>query len=90
MFFSYISEIGNEQCRKIVNRILDVWRERMVYSTEELNTLKQCLDGPDGLSSPSVNLETMEPRTPPTVIHSPPTTSSGDTNSKQVRLRTVL
>jgi len=41
--FMHISEFGDEHCKKMVDRVLTVWKDRNVYSSEKLITLSQFL-----------------------------------------------
>lgn len=74
VFFSHIAEVGGEQCVKTVSRIIQVWKDRAIYSAEELQILKTCLDGIEGLSSPVLGLDAIEAKTPP-IEDETPTTS---------------
>uniref|UniRef100_A0A915CNX7 CID domain-containing protein n=1 Tax=Ditylenchus dipsaci TaxID=166011 RepID=A0A915CNX7_9BILA len=50
--FNHISEVGDEKVLGSVSRIIHVWKERMIYTADEIESLSDCILRP-GVQSPS-------------------------------------
>lgn len=75
LIFSHICEVGDGPCKKSTERIISVWKDRQIYSHDEIELLKQCLSGADALSSPPYTI--IDSKTPPdSSTEASPTTSN--------------